>query len=84
MTAGIFRIMKKVREKKKEIAPIDLDRYRGEWLALEQGSYRVVAHARSLSTAKKRAHQKGVEHPAMFSVPDEDHPFIGRGVILSR
>lgn len=76
--------MKKVRERKKEIVPLDLDRYKGEWLALEQGNYRVVAHARSFTTARKRALQQGVEHPAMFSVPDEDHPFIGRGVVLSR
>ena len=65
--------MKKVRERKKEIAPLDLDRYQGEWLALEPESYRVVAHATSLSLAEKRAHQKGIKRPAMFLVPDANN-----------
>lgn len=76
--------MKKVHKKKKEMVPIDLDRYKGEWLALEPGSYRVVAHAASLSLAEKHARRKGVKKPAMFPVPNADHPFVGHGVILSR
>lgn len=75
---------KRLKSGEKIIPVLDLDQYKGQWLALEPGNYRVVAHASSLSVAEKRAHQKGVKNPAMFPVPHSDHPFVGHGVILSR
>lgn len=63
---------------------LDIDRYRGEWVALEPKSYRVLAHAVSLGTARQAAIEKGVERPVMFSVPESGDLFIGHGAIISR
>lgn len=63
---------------------IDIEKYPGEWLALEPGTWRVVAHSFILREAKEKAVAKGVEHPSMFSCPTADHPYVGHGVILSR
>ena len=63
---------------------IDIEKYPGEWLALDPDTHRVIAHSMILREAEQQARDLGVERPAMFSCPSADHPYVGHGVILSR
>lgn len=75
---------KRLKNKEKVIPALDVERYQGQWVALEPVSYRVLAHDFSLQKAEKRAHDKGITRPIMFSVPDSGSLFVGHGMILSR
>lgn len=61
---------------------IDIEKYPGEWLALEPGTLRVAGHSMSLREAKQEAIENGVKRPMMFSCPTAERPYVGHGVIL--
>jgi hypothetical protein len=56
---------------------IDVNRYRGQWLALHPATNRVVAHDRSLRQVKRAAAARGVSRPVLYCVPRSDGFFVG-------
>ena len=59
-----------------EMPPIDEGKYRGEWLALEHGTHKVVAHGTILKDVMAEAKEKGYNDPIIHGVPKTDIHFI--------
>ena len=61
------------------MSPINLSEalkpYERKWVALEKGSFKVVAHGQSLSAVQAEARQKGCENPVFTFVPSFDSYF---------
>ncbi len=64
------------KEKIIEMPPINESKYRGEWLALEQITRKVITHGTDLEDVLHRAKQKGYNDPVIHGVPDSDIHFI--------
>ncbi|MBI4022005.1 MAG: hypothetical protein HY372_01485 [Candidatus Andersenbacteria bacterium] len=58
---------------------IDETKYRGQWVALDPRTYRVVSHDPVFKKARARAKRRGIERPLMHGVPKSDGYFIGGG-----
>ncbi|HEV7224230.1 MAG TPA: DUF5678 domain-containing protein [Pirellulales bacterium] len=58
---------------------LDLTAYRGQWVALDPKTNRVVGHAVSLEDAERAGVQKGIAKPLLFFVPISDGYFVGTG-----
>jgi len=56
---------------------LDVDAYRGEWVALDPKTNRVVSHNPSLKLATRDAQRRGVQRPLMLPVPESDAFFVG-------
>jgi hypothetical protein len=56
---------------------LNLDPYRGEWVALDPKTNRVVSHNTSLKAAEEAAVRRGVRRPLMMPVPESDAYFVG-------
>ncbi len=56
---------------------INVDKYKGKWIALHPRSEQVVSHHRTLVRAERQAKKKGIEHPVMEYVPKSDGYFVG-------
>jgi hypothetical protein len=67
----------KPRTTRKKPICLDLDPYRGEWIALDPKTHRVVSHNSSLKVAKRVALSRGVPSPLMMPVPESDAYFVG-------
>lgn len=57
------------KEKKYEFEPIDMNKYRGEWIAFIDG--RIVSHGRVLKDVIQEARKTGKE-PVIDKVPQQD------------
>ena len=64
------------KEKIIQMPAIDEGKYRGEWLALEQETLKVVAHGVILKDVLKEAEEKGYHDPIIHGVPSSDIHFI--------
>lgn len=53
--------------------------YKGNWVAIKdfETKPKVVAYAKTLHEALKKARQKGYEHPAVTQIPKEILPIVG-------
>ncbi len=53
--------------------------YKGKWVAMidYETKPKVVAYARTLKEALKRAEKRGHEHPAVTQIPREILPIVG-------
>ena len=49
--------------------PIDEGKYRGEWLALEEETHRVISHGTVLRDVMTDAKKKGYDDPIIHGVP---------------
>jgi len=58
---------------------IDLTAYRGQWVALDPKTNRVVGHAVSMRAAEQSAERQGISKPLLVSVPASDGFFVGLG-----
>lgn len=58
---------------------LDLRRYRGEWVALDPTTHKVVANNASLREAERKAAARGVKKPVFLPVPETDAYFVGAG-----
>ncbi len=56
--------------------PINEGKYRGEWLALEPETRKVIAHGIVLKDVLLEAQQKGYDDPIIHGVPSSDWHFI--------
>lgn len=56
---------------------LDLTAYRGQWVALDPKTNRVVGHAVSLPDAEHAAAKNGVAKPLLLSVPTSNAYFVG-------
>jgi hypothetical protein len=64
----------------KKLPAIDEDKYRGEWIAIDPKTRRIVAHDMSLHKALETARRRGVEDPLMHGVPESDGYFVGQSI----
>ena len=55
---------------------IDLEKYRGMWLALDEKESVIAFHAKA-KAAYQKAVGKGVRVPILFKVPTVAAPYIG-------
>ncbi len=55
---------------------IDEGKYKGEWLALDQLTHRVIAHGIVLKDVIREAKEKGCDDPVVHGVPQSDMHFI--------
>lgn len=67
----------KKRVRKLRCPQIDVDPYRGEWIAMDPKSYRVISHDKSLEQAASAAEQAGYDDPVFMRVPKTDAYFMG-------
>ncbi len=63
----------------KRLPVINEAKYRGEWVALDPKTYKVVGHSKSIRAATAAAKKKGIESPVLHGVPKSDGYFIGGG-----
>ena len=58
--------------------------YKGNWVAMKDFSTKpeVVAYAKTLEEAMKKAQLKGYELPAMMKIPKKVLPFVGASRIV--
>ena len=56
---------------------IDVDQYRGEWVALDPDTHAVVSHDRSLKEAELKAIQRGISSPLLLPVTESEGFFVG-------
>jgi hypothetical protein len=61
----------------KPLKPLELDKYRGEWIALDPATNEVLGHGASLNEAERQAAQQGIEQPTLYRVPETDAFFVG-------
>lgn len=59
-----------------QMSPIDEGKYKGEWLALEQETHRVLAHGAVLKDVLKQAKADGYNDPIIHGVPASDMHFV--------
>lgn len=59
------------------VSRLDLDRYRGQWLALDPKTRRVVASGRTVKAVREAARRKGLTQPVLHGVPTSDAYFVG-------
>jgi hypothetical protein len=52
---------------------LNVDPYRGEWVALDPTTYAVLGHDRALEEAELQALAHGINHPLLLPVPLTDH-----------
>ena len=74
----ITHVMKTRRTKAlpKPLKPINLTKYKGQWLALDPDTHEVVGHGRSLRAAERQAAAKGLTRPVFFGVPESDGYYV--------
>lgn len=69
------------RPKKKSPLPIrpriDVSAFRGEWIALDPETYKILGHGPSLEEARRNTPNLHVMEPLMHFVPRSDAFFIG-------
>lgn len=58
-----------VTEKVIQMPPIDEGKYKGEWLALDPETRRVLSHGTVLKNVLLQAKEKGYEDPIIHGVP---------------
>ena len=56
---------------------LDVNQFRGEWVALDPKTRQVIGHAASLRDAERAAVERGVSKPLMLAVPESDAYFVG-------
>lgn len=56
---------------------LDLEKYRGEWVALEPKTRRVLGHGPTLAVAERQAVERGVKRPLLMPVMQSEGFFIG-------
>jgi len=58
---------------------VDVGSYRGQWIALNRRTYKIVGHGATLQEAERGAQRAGVAKPLLFPVPKSDAYFVGLG-----
>ena len=53
-----------------------MKKHRGEWLALERGTYRVVGHSKSRGWAKRKALSQGIKNPQLLYATERTKFFV--------
>ncbi|MBI4022048.1 MAG: hypothetical protein HY372_01720 [Candidatus Andersenbacteria bacterium] len=61
----------------KKLRPLDIDKYRGQWVALDPDTNEVLAHASSLDEAETQGVERAGKQPMMYRVPETDAFFVG-------
>jgi hypothetical protein len=56
---------------------LNLDAFRGQWVALDPKTNRVVAHNTQLDAAQRDAVHRGIRRPMMVPVPESEAFFVG-------
>jgi len=56
---------------------LDLHKYKGKWVALNQSEEKIVSSNKNAKTAYEDAVKKGVTIPILFKVPKIFTPYIG-------
>lgn len=56
---------------------LNLRRYRGQWVALDPRTHRVLAHHAALQIAEREAVKRGTKKPLLLPVPKSDAFFVG-------
>jgi hypothetical protein len=60
-----------------KVVAMKLHAYRGEWVAVDPESRRVLAHDESLESAEQQAIEQGSKYPLLFLVHDDGIFFFG-------
>jgi hypothetical protein len=60
-----------------QLSSLDLNQYRGQWVALDPDTRAVVSHDPSLEKAEREAVQRGVSSPLLLPVSESDGFFVG-------
>lgn len=60
-----------------KVPRLNLHRYRGQWVALDPRTHRVIAHDITLQVAERDAVMRGTQKPLLLSVPKSDTFFVG-------
>lgn len=61
----------------KKIPNLNVDKYRGKWVALNPITQEVFGANQVLEQAEQEAKRKGLKRPLMYPVPQDDAIFIG-------
>lgn len=56
---------------------LDLTAHKGQWVAIDPKTQRIVASELSLRAVEQKAIKRGVEHPVLLSVAETDAFFVG-------
>lgn len=59
------------------IPPLNLEPYRGHWVALDPESHQVLGHDELIDVAEQQAIQQSMKHPLLYPVPESDGFFVG-------
>jgi hypothetical protein len=62
---------------KKTRPRLDVRPYRGQWVAVDPKTHKVVTHDVSLEIAEQKAKAQGVRKPILLPVPKSDAFFVG-------
>lgn len=56
---------------------LDLTAYRGQWVAIDPKTQKIIASEMSLRAVEQKALRHGIEHPVLLAVPETDAFFVG-------